>query len=49
MKTYEEKKDDMQQVCEAFKKLDTNGKAIAMGAINCMLARQQMEDQKEAG
>lgn len=49
MKSYEEKKDDMQQVCEALKKLDRNGKAIAIGAINCMLARQQMEEQKEAG
>ena len=47
MKTYEEKKEDLQKLCEAFKQLDANGRAIAMGAITCMLAKQQMDENKK--
>lgn len=47
MKSYEEKKDELQKICDACKQLDDNGRAIAMGAITCMLARQQMDEKKK--
>ena len=49
MKNSEMKNSTKNEVFEIFQKLDANSQNILIVAGSCMLARQQMEDQKEAG
>lgn len=39
---------DAEALCESYKHLDNNNKSIISTVVACMLARQQMEEEKEA-
>lgn len=40
---------DTEEFRDAYEHLDNNNKSILSTVVACMLARQQMEEQKEAG
>lgn len=49
MKCSDKRLKDMDEISKDLKKLDRNGRAIAASVVACLLERQQMDEQKEAG